>query len=197
MIFTQFNNITVGFAFTGSFCTIERVTKELEILAQRDVNIIPIFSEIVFSTDNRFNKADELKEKVENITKNKIIHSVKGAEPIGPKKLLDALVIAPCTGNTMAKIANGVTDGSVTMAAKATMRNKKPVIIAPSTNDGLSGSARNIGTLLNTKGIYFVPFGQDDPIKKENSLVAHMDLIIPTLELALFGTQIQPVLDTR
>ena len=151
---------------------------------------------MVFCTDNRFNKADELKKKVEDITKNKIIHSVKGAEPIGPKKLLDALVIAPCTGNTMAKIANGVTDGCVTMAAKATMRNKKPVIIAPSTNDGLSGSARNIGTLLNTRGIYFVPFGQDDPVKKENSLVAHMDMIIPTLELALFGTQRQPVLRT-
>ena len=190
----DFGGITVGFAFTGSFCTIGKVTAELEKLAREDLNIIPIFSKAVFETDNRFNNAKELQEKIEEITKNKVISTVKEAEPIGPKNLLDALVIAPCTGNTMAKIANSVTDTSVTMAAKATLRNKKPVILAPSTNDGLSGSAKNIGTLLNTKNIFFVPFGQDDPIKKETSLVAHMDLIIPTLELALFNTQIQPVL---
>ncbi len=190
----EFSGITIGFAFTGSFCTIAKVVKELEKLALRDLNIIPVFSEMVFNTNNRFNNAKELKEKVEKITGNKVIATIKDAEPIGPKNLLDALVIAPCTGNTMAKIANSVTDTSVTMAAKATLRNKKPVIIAPSTNDGLSGSAKNIGALLNTKGIYFVPFGQDDPIKKETSLVAHTDLIIPTLELALYSTQIQPVL---
>ncbi len=194
MVFTQFNNITAGFAFTGSFCTIEKVLIELEKLALRDLNIIPIFSEMVFTTDNRFNNAEELKEKVEKITKNKVISTIKGAEPIGPKNLLDALIIAPCTGNTMAKIANSITDTPVTMAAKATLRNKRPVIIAPSTNDGLSGSAKNIGALLNSKNIYFVPFGQDDPVKKETSIVAHMDLIIPTLELALYNTQIQPIL---
>ena len=171
----EFNGITIGFAFTGSFCTIGKTVAQLEELSKRDLNIIPVFSEIVSTADNRFNNANELKEKVEKITNNKVVSSIKEAEPIGPKNLLDALIIAPCTGNTMAKIANAVTDTAVTMAAKATLRNKKPVIIAPSTNDGLSGSAVNIGKLLNTKGIFFVPFGQDDPIKKESSIVSHMD----------------------
>ena len=190
----ELKDINLGFAITGSFCTIEKIIPEIENLSKIVKNIIPIFSPVVYSTDTRFTNAKDLAEKVENITNNRIIKTIPEAEPIGPKKIIDALVIAPCTGNTASKIANGITDTSVTMAAKASLRNKIPVVIAISTNDGLSGSARNIGTLLNTKGIYFVPFGQDDFIKKETSLVSDMSLIKDTLSLALSGTQIQPLL---
>lgn len=190
----ELKNLKLGFALTGSFCTIAKVLPEIELLSNCVKNVIPIFSPIVYNTDTRFTNAKELAEQVESITKNKIIKTIPEAEPIGPKKIIDALVIAPCTGNTASKIANGITDTSVTMAAKASLRNKIPVIIAISTNDGLSGSASNIGKLLNTKGIYFVPFGQDDCIKKETSLVSDMSLIKDTLELALTDRQIQPIL---
>ena len=152
--------MVLGFAMCGSFCTIGKCVESLKKLVDAGYNVIPIMSERVYSTDNRFNKASELIEKVEEICKNKVLHTVTMAEPIGPKKLLDALVIAPCTGNTLAKLANAVTDTSVTMAAKAHLRNKRPLIIAVSTNDGLSNSAKNIGVLLNMKNVYFVPFGQ-------------------------------------
>ena len=184
---------TVGFAITGSFCTFQKVIKELEKLAGTGVNIMPIMSETAYSTDTRFGTAKEHTDKIEAICGQNIVHTIAGAEPIGPKNLLDALIIAPCTGNTLAKLAGGITDTSVTMAAKATLRNGKPVILAVSTNDGLGGSAKNIGTLLNTQNIFFVPYGQDDPVLKNNSLVADMSKIEDTLRLALTGKQIQPV----
>lgn len=190
----ELKDLNIGFAITGSFCTISKVLPQLELLSKCANNVIPIFSPIVCSTDTRFTNAGELISKVEEITQNKVIKTIPEAEPIGPKKIIDALVIAPCTGNTASKIANGITDTSVTMAAKASLRNKIPVVLAIATNDGLSGSAGNIGKLLNTKGIYFVPFGQDDFIKKETSLVADMALIKDTLDSALCGRQIQPLL---
>jgi len=190
----ELHNLNIGFAITGSFCTIAKVLPQLEHLCKCAKNVIPIFSPIVYNTDTRFTNSRELIAKVEDITKNKIIKTIAEAEPIGPKKIIDALVIAPCTGNSASKIANGITDTSVTMAAKASLRNKIPVVLAISTNDGLSGSAKNIGLLLNTKGIYFVPFGQDDFEKKETSLVSDMTLIKGTLDSALCGRQIQPLL---
>ncbi len=188
------SSVQLGFALTGSFCTLRTVIDVLRKMKEYGFNILPIMSESVFFTDTRFGKCKDFIEEVEGICENKIISSITAAEPIGPKKLIDALVIAPCTGNTLAKLANGVNDSPVALAAKATLRNNRPVIIAPSTNDGLSASAKNIGLLLNTKNIYFVPFGQDDPFKKNNSLVAKFDQIIPAIESALKGEQLQPIL---
>lgn len=187
-------DIKVGFALTGSFCTFARIVPEIEKLVAEGADIMPIMSETVDGTDTRFGKADEWKMKIEAITGKKIVKSIPEAEPIGPKALLDVLVVAPCTGNTLAKIANAVTDTSVTMAVKAHLRNNRPVIIAVSTNDGLSANAKNLGQLLNVKNVFFVPFGQDDPLKKENSLVAKFDMIIPTILDAMKGKQIQPLL---
>ncbi len=186
--------LTVGFALTGSYCTFSKVIPQIKVLKDEGYNIIPIMSENAGNTDTRFGRYEDIINKIENITGNTVIASIKSAEPIGPKKLLDALVIAPCTGNTLGKLAGGITDTSVTMAAKAILRNEKPVIIAVSTNDGLAGSAKNIGYLLNVRNIYFVPFGQDDAINKPRSLVAHMDRISDTLKDALISKQIQPVL---
>lgn len=188
------HNLTVGYAVCGSFCTISDSIKQIPVLKEMGFNIIPIFSNTVFTTDNRFNKAEELSKKIEDLTQNKIIHTVTGAEPIGPKKLLDILIISPCTGNTLAKLANGITDSSVTMAAKAHLRNNRPIVLAIATNDALGASAINIGKLLNTKNIYFVPFGQDDPMGKNNSLISDFSQIPQTVEKALKGEQIQPIL---
>ncbi len=186
-------NRTIGFALTGSFCTFRRVINEMEVLAKTGVNIRPIMSQNAYETDTRFGKAADFNAEIQRITGQRIIHTIADAEPIGPQNLLDALIIAPCTGNTLAKLANGITDTSVTMAAKATLRNQKPVILAVSTNDGLGGSGKNIGQLLNMQNLYFVPYGQDDPIKKPNSLVADMSKITETVRLALEGKQLQPV----
>ena len=186
--------ITAGYALCGSFCTIAESVKQLEILKKNKINLIPIMSEVVYNTDNRFNKADDLREKVVGITENQIIHSITGAEPIGPKKLLDVLIVSPCTGNTLAKIANGITDSSVTMAVKAHLRNNRPVVLGIATNDALGASAVNIGKLLNTKNIYFIPFGQDDPKGKNNSLIADFDKTLDTMFAALSGEQLQPIL---
>lgn len=184
----------IGFAMTGSFCTFKSVIKEMENLAELGADIYPIMSYNAYSTDTRFGCAKDINEKIKNICKKEIIYTVKDAEPIGPKAYLDILLIAPATGNTLSKLASGVADTSVTMAAKAHLRNKKPVLIAVSTNDGLSNAAKNIGALLNAKNIYFVPFGQDDFINKPTSLVAKMDMIIPSLYSSLDKEQIQPVL---
>lgn len=185
---------SIGFAMCGSFCTFEKILKELDILCKTDANIFPIMSEVSFSTDTRFGKALDFQNRIKEMTKNDIIKSVKEAEPIGPKGYLDVLVIAPCTGNSLAKLANGIADSSVTMAAKAHLRNDKPIVIAVSTNDGLGNAAKNIGALLNAKNIYFVPFKQDDFVNKPNSLVADMTKIKETVEMALDRKQLQPVL---
>ena len=188
------NNIKLGFAICGSFCTIEQSLSVLKELAKSDANIIPIMSEIVYTTDTRFTKAESLIKTVEEITKNKVIKTVEQAEPIGPKGLLDLLIICPCTGNTISKIANGITDTSVTMAAKAHLRNNRPVLISLATNDALSGSAQSIGRLLSMKNVYFTPFGQDDALKKPTSMICDFGSVIKAGELALEGKQMQPIL---
>lgn len=185
---------TIGFALTGSFCTFKTVFTELENLVNCKANVYTIFSNAAQTYDTRFGEAAHWLKQAELITGNKPILTIPQAEPIGPKSYLDALVIAPCTGNTTGKLANGVTDTPVLMAAKAHLRNEKPLIIAVSSNDALAMNMKNIGLLLNCKHLYFVPFGQDSCMKKHNSLVAHMDLIIPTLESALDGVQIQPMI---
>ena len=185
---------TIGFALTGSFCTLEAAVTQLEGIVAAGANVLPIISNNVNDMDTRFGKADVLKDKLVRITGRQVIKTIPQAEPIGPKGLLDILVICPCTGNTLAKIASGVTDTPVTMAVKAHLRNDRPVVIAISTNDGLSGNAHNIGKLLNTKNIYFVPFGQDDPVGKKTSLIAKNELVAETLELALEKIQLQPLL---
>ena len=184
----------IGFAITGSFCTISEAIIELERLAFLGANIYPILSTTVATTNTRFGRADDFKRRIELATARDCIDTIADAEPIGPKKLLDLLVIAPCTGNTLSKLANGITDTPVTMAAKAHLRNQLPVVLAIATNDGLAGSAKNLGLLLNTRNIYFVPFGQDDPEKKMTSLIARFGLIVPSIELALEGKQMQPIL---
>lgn len=186
--------VRVGFAITGSFCTFAKTIPQIEKLINEGAEVFPIISDSVNDFDTRFGAAEDFKNTLQLITGKKLINTIVDAEPIGPKALLDILVIAPCTGNTIAKIANAVTDGPVTMACKAHLRNMRPVVIAVSTNDGLSANAKNIGTLLNTKNIYFVPFGQDDPIKKCTSLVADFEQILPTITSALLNNQIQPVL---
>ena len=156
---------TIGFALCGSFCTHAQAIGALEQVKARFARVVPIVSQVVADTDTRFGKAHDLMREMERICDHRVISTVKGAEPIGPQKLLDLLIICPCTGNTLGKLAAGVTDTSVTMAAKAHLRNCRPLLIAPSTNDGLAASAASIGSLLPRKYIYFVPFGQDDPEK--------------------------------
>jgi len=186
--------LKVGFCICGSFCTFDVVIPEIRKLVAKGADVTPIFSDAVYNWDTRFYSAKEFRSIVEGITGKQVIKSVIEAEPIGPEKLMDIVVVAPCTGNTMAKLANGITDSPVTMACKAHLRNKRPVVLAISTNDGLGANAKNIGMLLNMKNIFFTPFGQDDPINKSNSLVAKFDLILPTIEKALKGEQIQPIL---
>lgn len=183
----------LGFAFTGSFCTFKKVFSVLEEMS-KSAEIIPIFSDSASEIDSRFGSSAEFIEKAEQICGNKAITSIPEAEPIGPKKLLDALIIAPCTGNTTAKLANGIADTTVTLAAKSQLRNNRPIVIAVSTNDGLGANAVNIGKLLARKNIYLVPFGQDDCIEKENSIVADFKQIPTTLVFALKNKQIQPIL---
>ncbi len=188
------SGITAGFALTGSFCTFSAVLPEMENLKFAGAKIVPIMSTVAANTDTRFGTAESFRRWIEAITETKIITSVVEAEPIGPGKLLDILIVAPCTGNTLAKIANGITDTAVTMAVKSHLRNGRPVLLAVSTNDGLSGAAGNIGCLLNRKNIYFVPFGQDDPDRKPTSLVADMQLLVPAAGAALLKRQMQPLL---
>ncbi|NCA66872.1 MAG: dipicolinate synthase subunit B [Clostridia bacterium] len=183
----------IGFAITGSFCTFTKILPCVEKLAESN-NIIPIFSYSVRDTDTRFYKAADFSYDIEFITGKKPITTICDAEPIGPKCLLDLLIIAPCTGNTLTKLNHAITDTPVLMAAKAHLRNNKPVLIAISTNDGLSNNARNFGDLINKKNIYFVPFLQDDSDKKPYSLVADFDLLKDAAEAALEGRQLQPVM---
>ena len=184
----------IGFCMTGSFCTFKNVIEQLSELKKTGANIIPIMSFNSYNLDTKFEKASEFIKTVEDITGNKIINTIQGAEPIGPKQMTDIIVIIPCTGNTLAKLANGITDTPVLMATKSNLRNGNNVVIGVSTNDGLSGSAQNIGKLLNRRNFYFVPFRQDNPITKPRSLVFDPKLIIKTIELALENEQIQPIL---
>lgn len=184
----------IGVALTGSFCTFEKIFVELQKLVDAGADVYTIFSDASQSIASRFGTPEEYLKKAEEITKRPPICAIEAAEPIGPKSYLDALVIFPCTGNTAAKLANGITDTPVLMGAKAHLRNGKPLLISISTNDGLGMNMKNIGLLLNSKNIYFLPFGQDNPVKKPNSLIAHTDELIPALELALEHKQIQPIL---
>lgn len=185
--------MTIGFAMCGSFCTFEKVFPIMEELA-KEHRVIPIFSYVCQSTDSRFGNAADFMARAETICHHAVIKTIAEAEPIGPKKLLDVLLIAPCTGNTLSKLAHSVADTPVTMAAKSHLRNGRPVIAAVSTNDGLAGAAENIGRLMARKHYYFVPFRQDDCIKKPTSLVADFSKIPETIDHAEKGCQIQPVL---
>ncbi|MBE6737659.1 MAG: dipicolinate synthase subunit B [Ruminococcus sp.] len=185
---------TVGYAICGSFCTFSKTIPQIKKLVDSGVRVLPIMSQNAYSTDTRFAKAEEFISEVERITGEKIINTISGAEPIGPKKMCDLIIVAPCTGNTLAKLANGVTDTAVTMALKSHLRIKRPVLLCIATNDGLGASAQNIGRLINTKNIYFVPFSQDDPHNKPNSLVSDFELIYPCAEKALKNIQYQPVI---
>lgn len=185
--------MNIGFALCGSFCTFDRVFPAMEAIA-KEHTLIPIFSNSAYTIDSRFGTHLAHIERAEEICKQKVLHTIAEVEPIGPKKLLDALIIAPCTGNTLAKLAHSMADGPVTMAAKSHLRNGRPVVIAVSTNDALCGAAENIGKLLCRKHYYFVPFGQDDPMKKPTSMVADFTKISETLNCALQGIQIQPIL---
>lgn len=185
---------TLGFAVCGSFCTFEPVFAALEQLREEYDEIIPIMSEVSASTDTRFGSAAIWKARLSAICGRPIIQTMAGAEPIGPKKLLDALVVAPCTGNTLAKLAAGICDSTVTLACKAHLRNGRPLILAISSNDALGVGARNLGQLLCRKNLYFVPFRQDDPLRKPRSLIADFNRIGDTVEAALRGEQLQPLL---
>lgn len=184
----------IGVAFTGSFCTYEKVFEELARLAEEGAIVQTIFSNASQTLDSRFGKAEDFLKKAEEITGNPPMLTIPQAEPIGPKGLLDILVLFPCTGNTIAKLANGITDTPTLMAAKAHLRNNKPLLISISTNDALGMNMKNIGLLLNAKHVYFIPFGQDSPEKKPNSMIAHTELLIPSIEAALLGRQIQPII---
>lgn len=190
----DFSNKNIGIGLTGSFCTFSNIFKEIDKLSKTNANITTIFSNHAATTNSRFGESEVFLRKAEEISKKPPITTITGAEPIGPKGLLDLLIIAPCTGNTLSKLANGISDTPVLMAAKAHLRNNRPLVIFLSTNDALGMNLKNIGILLNTKNIYFVPFGQDNYISKPNSMIAHMDLIEDTIKMAFEGKQIQPVI---
>lgn len=184
----------IGVAFCGSFCTTQKIIKKCEQLVEKGYDVTPIYSEHVNNFDTRFGSKKDIHKMIEDTCKNSAITDIVTAEHIGPYEMFDVLVLAPCTGNTLAKLACGITDNTVTMATKSHLRNQKPVVIALATNDGLSASLQNIATLLNRKHYYFVPLGQDDPEKKPNSLVCNIDLIEDTIKNALEHKQIQPFL---
>lgn len=190
----DFSDKNIGIALTGSYCTYEKVFDAIENLARTGANLFSIFSDHASSTDSRFGECNDFLQRAEEITGKKPIITIPDAEPIGPKSMLDILVIAPCTGNTLSKLANGISDTPVLMAAKSHLRNNKPLVISLSTNDALGMNLKNIGILLNTKNIYFVPFGQDNYEKKPNSMIAHVELLPETIETALKGRQLQPVI---
>lgn len=190
----KLSECNVGFGITGSFCTFDKIKKQIEILKDKGANIIPVFSNNAYTIDNRFTNASTYVNAIRDITGTEPIYTITGAEPVGPKGLFDIMIIAPCTGNTMAKLCNGIVDTPVLMAAKAHMRNNRPLVISVSTNDALGINFKNIGALMAMKNIYFVPFNQDDYVKKPNSMVADVSKIPETLLFALEGKQIQPVI---
>lgn len=187
-------NKSLGFAITGSHCTLDNTMPVLQEIVNTGAQVTPILSDAILTRNTKFGSAKKWVEQIQKITGGNIIDSIVNAEPIGPEKLLDLLIVAPCTGNTMAKIANGIIDETVVMAAKAQLRNQRPILLAIATNDGLGLNARNLSVLLNTKNIFFVPFGQDKPADKSNSLMARMDLLKDAAEKALEFKQIQPVI---
>mgnify|MGYP004571560433 FL=1 len=184
----------IGFVMTGSFCTFRKTIDELKAIVKLGAKVIPIMSENSYTMDTKFGKAEDFINEVEDITGAKILHTIQEVEPIGPKDMLDILVVAPATGNTMAKLANDIIDNSATMAVKSHLRRERPVVIAISTNNGLSGAGENIGKLFNRKHYYFVPFKQDNPITKPRSIVFDPSYLIKTIEYALDNEQIQPIL---
>lgn len=189
-----FNGLKIGVALTGSFCTFKIVIPEIEKLIKQGAKVLPIMSYNAYNLDTKFGKAKDFISQIEDITGQKIIHTIQDAEPIGPKHLIDILIIVPCSGNTIAKLANDITDTPVTMATKSNLRCGNSVVIGVSTNNGLGNNAVNIGKLLNYKNIYFIPFRQDNPITKPNSLVFDRNYIQKTIEMALNKEQIQPIL---
>ena len=188
---------SIGFAMTGSFCTFERVLRQMEALVRRGYEVVPVLSFNAGMLDTRFMTAEHLRARIVEITGNEPIDTLAGAEPIGPKKMTDVFLIAPATGNSLAKLAGGIYDTPVLLGAKSHLRNDRPLVLAVSTNDGLGAAAQNIGRLLNVRNIYFVPFGQDDPVKKPRSLVADFTQIPRTIAAALSGVQMQPMLSYR
>lgn len=188
------SEITAGFALCGSFCTFSSVVPQMKALVEKGIQVVPIMSQTAHDTDTRFGKAADFIGEIEEICGQSVLYTQTAVEPIGPQNLLDILIIAPCTGNTLAKLANGITDTSVTLAAKAHIRNNKPVLIGISTNDALGTSALNIGRLLNTKNIYFIPMRQDDCEKKPKSVIADFSLTYEAMKSALDRQQLQPVL---
>ena len=184
----------IGFVMTGSFCTFRKTIDELKKIVKLGAKVIPIMSENSYTMDTKFGKAEDFINEVEDITGTQILHTIQEVEPIGPKDMLDILVVAPATGNTMAKLANDIIDNSATMAVKSHLRRERPVVIAISTNNGLSGAGENIGKLFNRKRYYFVPFKQDNPITKPRSIVFDPSYLIKTIEYALDNEKIQPIL---
>ncbi len=185
---------TIGFALCGSFCTFSRALAAMRALSEANYSILPIFSQNAASIDTRFGKAEDFVKEAEEIAGRKAILTIEQAEPIGPHKMTDLLLVAPCTGNTLAKLSNGITDTPVTMAVKSHLRGARPVLVAVSTNDALAASAQNLGRLLNTKHYFFVPFAQDAPFAKPNSLVADFAIIPQAVEEALLHRQLEPVI---
>lgn len=190
----QIEGKRIGFVFTGSFCTFRRTIEQLKEIVKRNANVIPIMSEHSYTMDTKFGKAEDFIKEIEDITNEKILHTIQDVEPIGPKDMLDILVVAPASGNTLAKLALDIIDDPATMAVKSHLRRERPVVIAVSTNNGLSAAAENIGKLLNRKHYYFVPFKQDNPITKPRSIVFDPSYLIKTIEYALGNEQIQPIL---
>ena len=184
----------IGFVLTGSFCTFSKIIPKIKELKILGADIIPIMSDNSYNLDTKFGKAEDIVKKIEEITEKEIIHTIQDAEPIGPKHLTDIMIVAPASGNTIAKLAIDIIDNPAVMAVKSHLRNNLPVVIAPSTNNGLGAAAVNIGTLLNRKNYYFVPFKQDNPITKPRSIVFDSEYIIKTIEYALDGEQIEPIL---
>lgn len=191
------NGKRIGFGLTGSHCTYDEVFPEIEKLVNAGAEVLPVVTSTVQHTNTRFGDGEDWVKRIEDLTGNKVIDSIVKAEPLGPKIPLDCMVIAPMTGNSMSKFANAMTDSPVLMAAKATLRNRRPVVLGISTNDALGLNGVNLMRLMSTKNIYFVPYGQDDPMKKPNSLVARMSMLSPTIEAAINGEQLQPVLVER
>jgi dipicolinate synthase subunit B len=190
----KLKGMQLGFAISGSFCTISKVYDSIQKLVNEGANVYPIMSENASRINTRFGESEDFKNKLEEITGNEVMMKIEEVEKIGPNNIIDAIIVAPCTGNTLGKMANGITDTSVLMAIKATLRTQTPVILGEATNDGIGLNLKNLGTLINTKNIYFIPFGQDNYKSKVNSLISKFELTFETLIGALEGEQIQPIL---